>query len=140
MPITFAIRKLSFSSVPPGPSREAFREAAPWDEWGPGTRLKRPDHRGCGLYMNGVSAMQDAVKRPGPASDPTADRWSGSVQALEPARLVPVSVASRQRRRAVAAPEPKPSDEEGEAPMHNIIYLIGLIVVVLAILSFLGLR
>lgn len=38
------------------------------------------------------------------------------------------------------APRPIPRGQGGPSPMNNIIYIIGAIVVVLAILSFLGLR
>ncbi|WP_062014770.1 hypothetical protein [Aureimonas sp. AU4] len=59
---------------------------------------------------------------------------------VEPSRPWPVSrrhgngvVLSRRRNQTHRT-------SKARRPMHNIIYLIGLIVVVLAILSFLGLR
>ena len=35
---------------------------------------------------------------------------------------------------------PVPYSEGGKSPMHGIIYLVGLVVVIIAILSFFGLR
>lgn len=56
---------------------------------------------------------------------------------LEPLRAMPVQSASIQRLPLDAGPE---VHIQPGAFMNNIIYIVGLIVVVLAILSFLGLR
>jgi hypothetical protein len=51
-----------------------------------------------------------------------------------------LTVAARSRRRACAGHAAEEQPEGGPQAMNNIIYIVGLVVVVLAILSFLGLR
>jgi small-conductance mechanosensitive channel len=57
----------------------------------------------------------------------------------EPLRQCAVQVLSRDMWRIFHAGRTRPAQSRGHF-MNNIIYIVGLIVVVLAILSFLGLR
>ncbi len=51
-----------------------------------------------------------------------------------------VAMMLRQCRAAPQPPKRGPEQPAGGSAMNNIIYIVGLVVIVLAILSFLGLR
>jgi hypothetical protein len=93
-----------------------------------------PVTRGCSLFCGGFRRVRHLpLQRLKPEKHPTS--------AFVPAKLITELGTSSGAAGSLRQAGPTgPSHQELESSMNSIIYLIGLVVVVLAILSFFGLR